>query len=219
MLALVVAVMAPVIVVSPPTHSVVKLQGKLFMPMRLLVVSATSKLLVPSAFCIWKAAVELLVGFTVTPVLLPPSGLIRIPPVPDWTVVVDVVLVEPSLVVCALAAVPKSSSCPEAASTEAADAAPNSSWLDVKVLVLYLPVAVTSPLLAMTNTSDALFCSSKILPLAPVLLMKMLLFVLESAWTDAGPNCTKPLLEPTTKPQFAELCRQIVPVSAGTVIV
>ena len=60
----------------------------------------------PDAFCTWKAAVELLVPLTNTPVLLEPLAVRFMLPVPPWIVVVLVPICEPMFTVLVELAVP-----------------------------------------------------------------------------------------------------------------
>jgi len=85
----------------------------------------------------------------------------EMPPEPDWTTVVEVPLVEPRVVVWLEAPVPRFKFWPEAALMEAAPAAPKVKALDVKVLVLIVPVTVK---LASTATAAVVTSRNLVLP-------------------------------------------------------
>ena len=65
----------------------------------------TPTIVLAEASWIWKAAVLSVPGLTITPPVEPP-GLRFMLPVPDWIVVVEVVLVEPKVMVWTAAPVP-----------------------------------------------------------------------------------------------------------------
>ena len=80
--------------------------------------------------------------------------------------------------------------------TVAAVAAPNCKAELLNVFELYVPVAVMFPALLITKTSDAVFCSCKILPVPLFLLINTLEFVPLSVCAVAlCPSCTSPVLD------------------------
>jgi hypothetical protein len=118
----------PLQVVAPPlsTSSVPKLDVLLpLLTVRLLFWVSTVATGVPVEVWTWKAALEFVAVAAIMPVVELPAALKVIPPTPfpPWIVVCELLLLLPTTVLCALAAVPRLRVCPLALSMLTVDAA------------------------------------------------------------------------------------------------